>query len=42
MTLATGAELILPAGISGPEILAACRAQRPTALLAVPRLCSAL
>jgi long-chain acyl-CoA synthetase len=40
--LATGATLILPAGISGPEILEACRSGRPTALLAVPRLCTAI
>jgi len=42
MTLATGATLILPAGISGPEIVEACTSGRPTALLAVPRLCTAL
>jgi long-chain acyl-CoA synthetase len=42
MTLAAGGTLVLPAGISGPEILEACRLGRPTALLAVPRLCAAL
>jgi long-chain acyl-CoA synthetase len=42
MTLAAGGTLVLPAGISGPEILEACRLCRPTALLAVPRLCAAL
>ena len=41
-TLATGATVVLPAGISGPEILEACRAGRATALLAVPRLCTAV
>jgi long-chain acyl-CoA synthetase len=41
-TLAVGGTLVLPAGISGPEILEACRLGRPTALLAVPRLCAAL
>lgn len=40
--LATGATLLLPGGISGPEILAACSAGRATALLAVPRLLEAL
>jgi long-chain acyl-CoA synthetase len=40
--LATGATLVLPAGISGPEILEACRSSQPTALLAVPRLCAAV
>lgn len=42
LPLATGATVILPAGVSGPEILDACRSGRPTALLAVPRLCTAL
>jgi long-chain acyl-CoA synthetase len=42
LPLAAGATVVLPPGISGPEILAACRAARPTALLAVPRLCTAL
>jgi long-chain acyl-CoA synthetase len=42
MALATGATLVLPSGISGPEILQACRSGRPTALLAVPRLCAAI
>jgi len=41
-TLAAGGTLVLPAGISGPDILEACRLGRPTALLAVPRLCAAL
>jgi long-chain acyl-CoA synthetase len=40
--LATGGTVVLPAGISGPEILHACSAGRVTALLAVPRLCAAL
>jgi long-chain acyl-CoA synthetase len=42
LPLATGATVILPAGVSGPEILEACRSSRPTALLAVPRLCTAV
>lgn len=37
-----GATLILPAGISGPQIVGAAAASRATALLAVPRLCEAL
>jgi long-chain acyl-CoA synthetase len=41
-SLATGATLVLPEGISGPEILEACAKGRPTALLAVPRLCTAI
>ncbi len=40
--LARGATVVFPAGISGPEIAAAARDARPTALLAVPRLCEAL
>ncbi len=40
--LATGATVILPAGISGPEITRATAAAKATALLAVPRLCTAL
>jgi long-chain acyl-CoA synthetase len=40
--LAAGATVLLPAGISGPEIVAACAAGRATALLAVPRLLTAL
>ncbi len=40
--LAAGATLLLPAGVSGPEIVAACAAGRATALLAVPRLLTAL
>ena len=42
LPLATGATIVLPSGISGPEILEACRSCRPTALLAVPRLCTAV
>jgi len=42
LPLATGATVVLPAGVSGPEILDACRSSRPTALLAVPRLCTAV
>jgi long-chain acyl-CoA synthetase len=41
-TLAMGAAIILPAGISGPEITHASSAGRATALLTVPRLCAAL
>jgi long-chain acyl-CoA synthetase len=40
--LAAGATVILPAGISGPEIGRATAAGKATALLAVPRLCTAL
>jgi long-chain acyl-CoA synthetase len=40
--LATGATVILPAGITGPEIVRACADGGATALLAVPRLCAAL
>jgi len=40
--LARGATVVFPAGISGPEIAAAARDARPTALVAVPRLCEAL
>ena len=40
--LATGATVILPAGISGPEISRATTTAHATALLAVPRLCTAL
>jgi long-chain acyl-CoA synthetase len=40
--LATGATVILPAGISGPEISRATATAKATALLAVPRLCTAL
>ena len=42
LPLATGATVVLPAGISGPEISRAAAAARATALLAVPRLCTAL
>jgi long-chain acyl-CoA synthetase len=41
-TLATGATVVFPAGISGPEILQACTGARATALVAVPRLCAAI
>lgn len=41
-TLASGAAVVFPAGISGPEILDAVKQGRATALLAVPRLCTAL
>jgi len=37
-----GAAVVLPAGISGPEIGRAARETGATALLAVPRLCTAL
>ena len=40
--LAAGATVILPAGISGPEISHATGTAHATALLAVPRLCTAL
>jgi len=40
--LAIGAAIILPTGLSGPEISHASAAGRATALLAVPRLCTAL
>jgi len=40
--LAVGATVILPAAVSGPEIAEAARVARATALLAVPRLCTAL
>ena len=40
--LASGATVILPAGISGPEISRAAAEAGATALLAVPRLCTAL
>ncbi len=42
LPLATGATVILPAGISGPEISRATNTAHATALLAVPRLCTAL
>jgi long-chain acyl-CoA synthetase len=42
MPLAAGATVILPAGISGPEITRAAANAGATALLAVPRLCTAL
>ena len=40
--LAAGASVILPSGISGPEISRAAGEAQATALLAVPRLCTAL
>jgi long-chain acyl-CoA synthetase len=40
--LATGARIVLPAGISGPEITRAASESRATALIAVPRLCAAI
>ena len=40
--LASGATVILPAGVSGPEISRAAAEAGATALLAVPRLCTAL
>jgi long-chain acyl-CoA synthetase len=40
--LATGARIVLPAGISGPEITRAARESGATTLLAVPRLCAAI
>jgi long-chain acyl-CoA synthetase len=42
LPFAAGATVILPAGISGPEISRATATARATALLAVPRLCTAL
>ena len=42
LPLATGATVILPAGISGPEISRATNTAHATAMLAVPRLCTAL
>lgn len=42
MPLATGACVVLPAGVSGPEISRASLAADATALLAVPRLCAVL
>lgn len=40
--LAAGATLILPAGVSGPEIAQALKDERATALVGVPRLYDAL
>ena len=40
--LATGARVILPAGVSGPEITRAASEAGATAMIAVPRLCTAL
>jgi long-chain acyl-CoA synthetase len=40
--LGAGAGIVLPAGISGPELSRAASETHATALLAVPRLCAAL
>ncbi len=40
--LGVGGAVILPAGLSGPELARAAREGEATALLAVPRLCEAL
>jgi long-chain acyl-CoA synthetase len=40
--LATGARVVLPGGISGPEITRAASESAATALIAVPRLCTAI
>ncbi len=40
--LATGAAVVFPASVTGPEIARAARETRATAMLAVPRLCAAL
>ena len=40
--LATGACVVLPSGISGPEITRAATEAGATALIAVPRLCTAI
>ena len=40
--LATGARIVLPSGISGPEITRAASESGATALIAVPRLCTAV
>ena len=42
MVLGSGATVVLPASISGPEIARAASEARATALLAVPGLCAAL
>ena len=42
MPLATGAAIVLPPGITGPEIVLALKAGRATALVGVPRLFDAL
>ncbi len=41
-TLATGGTLVLPAGISGPQITGALKVSRSTILIGVPRLYTAL
>jgi long-chain acyl-CoA synthetase len=41
-TLASGATLVLPAGMTGPQILQAIRASRTTIMIGVPGLYSAL
>lgn len=40
--LGSGGTVLIPAGISGPELVRALKQGRATALLAVPRLCTAL
>lgn len=42
LALGTGACMILPAGVSGPEITRAASEAEATAMIAVPRLCAAL
>ena len=42
LPLASGATIVLPAGMTGPEIVHALRAGRVTAMLGVPRLYGAL
>jgi long-chain acyl-CoA synthetase len=42
LPLATGATVVFPAGVTGPEIMRAASDGKVTALLAVPRLLSAL
>jgi long-chain acyl-CoA synthetase len=42
MPLATGATIVIPPGITGPEIVLALKAGRATALVGVPRLFDAL
>ena len=41
-TLASGAAVVLPAGVSGPQLVAALRASKATILIGVPRLYTAL
>ena len=40
--LGSGGTIVMPAGVSGPEIAQAAKETRATALLAIPRLCAAL